>query len=62
MLDSKYRLTSKGEEEKPCLFPVMMMEETVSTQPSFHTPWKPSLVNVGLVMFLFSKVNRTSLL
>ena len=43
-------------------FAVMMMEEMVSTQPSFHAPWKPSLVNVGLVTFLFSKVNRTSLL
>ena len=43
-------------------FAVMMMEEMVSTQPSFHAPWKPSLVIVGLVTFLFSKVNRTSLL
>jgi len=32
------------------------------TQPSFHAPWKLSLVSAGLVTFLFSKVNRTSLL
>ena len=49
MLDSKHRLISKGEEEKLCLFPVMM-EEMVSTQPSFHAPWKPKfsyILNLG---------------